>query len=232
MLCQSSQFPVSPNPSLAQPSPASTSCPNCHLSQLLPLLGGRGCFLGLRLVKWHTCNHYYNIIVVGARLCVAGLTHMCVFPLKRFQSVVSVCARQGQGRPGRCMPVRRPRLVVAIVACVSVSSLPISLALSVSVAVSAFCRGLQSKERKPRYKVTHCRVWRGSSIAHHSAIFRGGRRAEGLTMGGCAFVTMFTQIFKDNPTISKGLLCNFSSHFIVPGCRQQRRERKKRNKNV
>jgi len=26
---------------------------------------------------------------------------------------------------------------------------------------------------------------------------------------------MFTQIFKDNPTISKGLLCNFSSHFIV-----------------
>jgi len=46
--------------------------------------------------------------------------------------------------------------------------------------------------------------------------------------GACAFVTMFTQIFKDNPTISKGLLCNFSSHFIVAA----RKNTKKIKKNV
>lgn len=44
----------------------------------------------------------------------------------------------------------------------------------------------------------------------------------------CAFVTMFTQIFKDNPTISKGLLCNFSSHFIVAASGSRKMAKKKK----
>lgn len=83
----------------------------------------------------------------------------------------------------------------------------------------------------------------GSSIAHHSAISRGGEGRRGRSCswrrphnGGCAFVTMFTQIFKDNPTISKGLLCNFSSHFIVLAAgntkKKEEKEKKEKRKRI
>jgi len=49
-----------------------------------------------------------------------------------------------------------------------------------------------------------------------------GMVLKGIVNGGCAFVTMFTQIFKDNPTISKGLLCNFSSYFIVAAVKKKK----------
>lgn len=139
--------------------------------------------------------------------------------------VLSQCV-QGKGSGGKCVAVRRPRLAVAIVACVSVSSLPISLSLSLSLSLHP----VVGCSRKKESHVTKLLIVECDGLVYCSSFshFQRGRNRRGRRPynGGCAFVTMFTQIFKDNPTISKGLLCNFSSHFIVPAAGNREEEKK------
>lgn len=92
---------------------------------------------------------------------------LCRRRLKRSQSVVSVCA---EGEEGLCLPVRRPHCCMR-----KRLSLPLSLYP---------WRGMQSKETLQSYSLSNVT---GSSIAHHSAILRGGeggdRGGGGRTMG-------------------------------------------------